>query len=107
MNGIELPRVTAEMVEGAIAAVDHHLFPGTTMTVCAITLTNGYTVIGHSACVHPYNFSTRVGERLAFEDARSKVYDVLAFRMRDVLYGQAQMFKQVMTSAFPSGMEGM
>jgi hypothetical protein len=84
--------------------VDYHRFPGTTLTVCCITLTNGYSVVGHSACVHPAMFNGDMGERLAFDDARRKVFDMLAFRMRDVIYGQTQAWQHVMAAAFPEGM---
>lgn len=42
------PRVTPERIEAVIAATDFYVFPGSTVTVCCLTLKNGAKVLGHN-----------------------------------------------------------
>ena len=75
--------VTTENVDEAIDTFNYHHFPGTTVTVCCITLINGFTIIGQGACVNPDNFDPKLGMELALDDAKQQVYRFLAFRMLD------------------------
>lgn len=52
------------------------------LTVCVLTLDNGFTVLGESACVDPAGFNAEVGQKLALEDARRKVWPLLGFALR-------------------------
>ena len=76
--------VRTEDVEAEVLAVQFHQFVGTTVTVCVITLQNGFTVVGKSACANPDNFEASLGEKLAHEDAKQQMYALLAFRLCDV-----------------------
>ncbi len=75
--------VTKEAVDDAIVSADFHHFPGTTVTVCCLTLRNGFTLVGQAACVNPDNFEEELGRQLAQDDARQQVFRFLAFRMLD------------------------
>ena len=55
-KGLTGPRVTPERIEEVISKVNYHVFPHTTVTVCCITLENGFNVIGESACAYIENF---------------------------------------------------
>lgn len=48
-KGLNAPRLNPQMIDEAIASEQYHVFPGTTLTVCALTLRNGYIVTGESA----------------------------------------------------------
>lgn len=76
-------RVTLEMVEDQIVAEDYHVFPATNLTVCCLTLKNGFTVTGESACVDPANFNEELGRAISRDKARDKIWPLLAFRMLD------------------------
>ncbi len=76
--------VKTEDVDAEILTTQHHHFHGTTVTVCVISLHNGFTVVGKSACANPDNFETVLGESLAFEDAKQQMYALLAFRLCDI-----------------------
>ncbi|ASD50428.1 hypothetical protein FDI24_gp147 [Acidovorax phage ACP17] len=65
-----------------VMGVQYHRFPGTTVTVCALTLENGFTVVGMSAAADPNLFDADKGMKFAFEDATQKVWDFAAFEMR-------------------------
>uniref|UniRef100_UPI0004819633 Gp49 family protein n=1 Tax=Photobacterium halotolerans TaxID=265726 RepID=UPI0004819633 len=51
----------------------YHHFEGTTTTVCALFLPNGYQVaIGMSACVVPADFNAEMGRKYSLLDAVKK-----------------------------------
>lgn len=79
------PRVTPEMLDAEIVAEDYHVFMGTCLTVCCLTLKNGFTVTGESACASPENFDAEIGRKIARSNAREKLWPLLGFRLRDQL----------------------
>lgn len=84
-KGLTAKRITPEMLDAEIAAEDYHVFPGSCLTVCALTLGNGFTVTGESACASPENFSAEIGRKIARANAREKLWPLLGFRLRDQL----------------------
>ena len=101
------PRVTAKAVEEAIA-FEHYFtayegvlgerfvrgagesdkgegkIPKTLqlMTFCVLTLQNGYTVVGQSACAAMENFNADLRKRLAREHAMNQIWPLLGFNLR-------------------------
>jgi hypothetical protein len=59
---------------------------GTTLTVCALTLTNGTNVVGESACVSPSNFDAEIGQKIAYDNARSKVWALEGYLLKQKLH---------------------
>lgn len=84
-KGLTAPRVTPADVEAAIVAAQYHVFPGSQLTVCCLTLRNGFTVTGESACASPENFNAKLGEQIAYQKARDKVLPLLGYALRDRL----------------------
>lgn len=84
-KGLTAPRITPAMLDAEISAVDYHVFPGSCLTVCALTLRNGFTVTGESACASPENFNAEIGRQIARSNAREKLWPLLGFRLRDQL----------------------
>ncbi len=66
--------VTNQSIDMRIDTVTYHRLPGTTTTICAIKMVNGFTVLGQSACVNPADFDQELGESLAHDDAREKLW---------------------------------
>ena len=77
-------RVHRGDVEALAAAgtTQYHVFPGTTHTVCLLTLPNGFTVTGESSCVDPRTFDAATGRRMAYERARDKLWALEGYRLR-------------------------
>jgi len=73
-KGKNAPRLTPDSIDSAIVGEDYYVFPGTTMTVCALKLRNGYVVIGESAAASPENFDAEIGRQIARDNARKKVW---------------------------------
>lgn len=84
-KGLTAPRVTPDMVDNEITKTQYHVFEGSCLTVCCLTLANGFTVTGESACASPENFDEGIGESIAFTNARGKIWAYLGFRLRDQL----------------------
>lgn len=55
------------------------------LTICVLTLKNGFTVTGESACASPENFNAEIGCKIARENAINKIRPLLGFRLRDTL----------------------
>lgn len=84
-KGLTASRVTPDMLDAEIVDEDYHIFPRTSLTVCCLTLKNGFTVTGESACASPQNFDAEIGRRIARANAREKIWPLLGFRLRDLL----------------------
>lgn len=85
MSNEQKTRLTRDDLDNEILSDQYHVFPGTTLTVCCLTLKNGFTVTGESACVNPENFDAAMGERIAYANAVEKLWPLCGFRLRDEL----------------------
>lgn len=95
----EAPRVTMEAIQGEIVAVNYFtaaegaLGAGTAhtpsmelLTFCVITLRNGFTVVGQSACASPGNYSKLIGEQIAFKNAFDEIWPLMGYELRSRLH---------------------
>jgi hypothetical protein len=62
-KGLNAPRLTPEMIDGKIMEARYQRFPDTTLTLCVLTLANGFTVTGESAAASPVNFDVEIGKK--------------------------------------------
>lgn len=88
-KGLTAPRVTPERLEQVIASEQYHVFPGTTFTACLLTLENGYTVIGESACASPENFNAELGRKIARSNAVNKIWQLEGYLLKQTLHDKA------------------
>ena len=84
-KGLNAPRLTPMLIDDTIRSEQYHVFPGTTMTVCALTLRNGYIVTGESAAVSTQNFDAAIGRKIARENARNKIWALEGYLLRQTL----------------------
>ncbi|MCZ4270905.1 Gp49 family protein [Maritalea porphyrae] len=84
-KGLTAPRLTPQLIDDAIVSEQYHVFQGTTMTVCALTLKNGFIVIGESAAASPENFDQEIGRKIARENARNKIWAFEGYALRTKL----------------------
>lgn len=67
------PKVTEASIQARIKSVEYfHI--SLTVTICNITMVNGFSIRGESACVDPRNFDADIGKTYAYKDAMSKVW---------------------------------
>lgn len=84
-KGLNAPRLTPDKINECIQSEQYYVFPGTTMTVCAMTLRNGYIVTGESAAASPENFNEAIGRKIARENARNKIWALEGYALRERL----------------------
>ncbi len=80
------PRLTPELIDAAIAGEQYHVFDGSCLTVCCLTLQNGFTVSGESACASPANFNAEIGRKIARENARQKIWALEGYLLKQRLF---------------------
>jgi hypothetical protein len=63
--------------------------PTGTLTLCVITLDNGFTVTGESACADPANYRQDIGEKIARDMATAKIWPLLGFALKEAMAARA------------------
>ena len=89
-KGLTAPRITPADIDAAIKAEDFHVFTGSQLTVCCMTLQNGFTVTGESACASPANFNAELGQKIARDNARNKIWPLAGYLLRERLHQAVQ-----------------
>lgn len=59
------------------------------LTFCVLTLRNGFTVTGESACASPENFDAGIGRDIAFKNAREKIWLLEGYLLKQRLHDWA------------------
>jgi hypothetical protein len=77
--------ITDEIIEDCILEKAFMKFHEKT-TVCCLKLKNGFEVIGMSACVDVANFDSEIGKQTAFEEAKSKIWELEGYRLQCDLF---------------------
>lgn len=83
-------QLTKEDLEKQIKDVQYVRF-AETGTLCAIVLTNGYTVTGTSSCIDPANFNEEIGKEIAYENAFDQLWQVLGYNEKQRWYEETQL----------------
>jgi hypothetical protein len=87
-KGLNAPRLTPALIDATIVGEAYYVFPGTTLTVCALTLKNGFQVVGESAAASPANFNAELGQKIARDNARNKIWALEGYLLRSKLAAQ-------------------
>lgn len=56
------------------------------LTFCVLVLKNGFTVTGESACASPENFNAEIGQRIALENAKQKMWPLMGYALKQRLH---------------------
>lgn len=97
------PRITLDKRDAEIKEKTFHVFPDTMLTICVITLKNGFTVTGESACASKANFNKQIGEEIAERNAKDKIWAFLGYELKTKLarIEAAPAVQQKMALLFP------
>lgn len=84
-KGLTAPRITMEHIKNCISRAEFYVFPNSCLTVCCLTLNNGFTVTGESACASPENFDKQIGEKIALDNATNKIWALEGYLLKQKL----------------------
>jgi hypothetical protein len=85
-KGLNAPRLTPQHIDDVILQEEFHVFKYSSLTICCLTLTNGFTVTGESACASPSNFDAEVGRKIAKDNARNKIWALEGYLLKQRLF---------------------
>ena len=57
----------------------------TLLTFAVLTLRNGFTVTGESACASPENFDAEIGRKIARQNAVAKIWPLMGYELKSKL----------------------
>lgn len=104
-KGLTAPRLTPDYIDSKIKEVEYILprdvckrdngvevfdapLSLQTLTFCILTLENGFTVTGESACASPENFDAEIGKKIAYQNAREKIWQLEGYLLRQRLHDE-------------------
>lgn len=79
-------RVTLEGLEANIKTKQFIVVPGSMLTICVLTLQNGFNVTGESACADPAMFKKDIGERVSEDNAKRKIWPLMGYALKQELF---------------------
>ena len=100
-KGKTAPRVTPDDIETNIigelyinageAATINGFYPAKNdplhlLTFCVLTLRNGFTVTGESACASPENFDAELGRKIARANAVNGIWPLMGYALKEKLH---------------------
>lgn len=80
------PTVTIEGINALI--MEEVYYTHLPLTICVLTLRNGFTVTGESACADPANYDEAIGQRLARAQAINKVWPLEGYLLKQRLFDE-------------------
>lgn len=103
-KGLNAPRLTPNHIDSII--VDQYYFTAAqgvgnncngydamgfheslkTLTFCVLILKNGFKVTGQSDCASPENFNAEIGQKIAYENAREKIWLLEGYLLKQKLH---------------------
>ena len=86
LKGLNAPRLNPDQIDAQIVSDAYYVFPNTSLTVCMLTLQNGYHVVGHSAAASLENFDAAIGRRIARDRARDQIWALEGYALRTKLH---------------------
>ena len=85
-KNLNAARLTPELINNKIVKTEYYVFEGSCLTVCCLTLLNGFTVTGESACVSPNNFDEEIGQEIAYKNAHDKIWALEGYLLKERLF---------------------
>ena len=88
-KNLNAPRLTPQTIQDTIKKCEFHKLTDV-LTVCVLTLVNGFTVTGESACASPENYDKTIGEKIARENAVDKIWPLEGYLLKQRLFEGSQ-----------------
>ena len=88
-------KVTLDGIKAKIKGETYLVLPDGRTTLCQLTLENGYTINGHSACVDASEFNRDLGRKYAFESAVSQIWPLEGYLLAEQMHKGKQLHKAI------------
>jgi len=85
-KGLNAPRLNPNKIDAVIMGESYSVLPSGKCMICELTLINGFTVLGKSACVSKDNFDYRIGQEISREDARNKIWGFESYLLQQRIH---------------------
>lgn len=82
-KGLNAPRLTPDDIDAKIMGKTFTKLPSGKVMICEITLENGFTVRGEAATVSKENFNAEIGQKISFENARNKIWELEGYLLQE------------------------
>jgi len=86
---LSAPRLNPQHIDNTIIKTEFFKLTNV-LTVCVLTLRNGFTVTGESACASPENYDKEVGEKISYKNARDKIWMLEGYLLKEKLYNKTK-----------------
>lgn len=77
-------KLTPQYINSLITHTEYQ-YSGT-LTICLLTLKNGYKVIGESACLNETDFDAEIGKQAAYNNAVEKIWQLEGYLAKQRIY---------------------
>lgn len=79
-------KVTVGDLFNKVKSTKYLVIPGTTTTICYLTMQNGFTILGQSSCVDPNEYNVATGEKYAYENAIEQIWQLEGYLLAERRY---------------------
>jgi hypothetical protein len=84
-KNLDAPRLCPADIDRIIVGETYTTLPSGKAMICELTLKNGFSVRGESACVSKENFNEEIGRKIARENARNKIWELEGYLLQQGL----------------------
>ena len=82
---VTMRKLTLDYIKSLIVNAEYQRF-GDTLTVCVLTLRNGFMVTGESACINKAVFDAEIGQKVAYDNAVDKIWQLEGYLTLQQVY---------------------
>lgn len=102
-KNLNAPRLTPDHIDSVIVDETYTNLPDGRTVICQLTLKNGYTIDGKSACVSKENFNQEIGNKIARQNAREKIWELEGYLLKEKLNHQIKIQEQFASQGVDPG----
>ena len=84
-KNLNAPRLTPQLILDTVKKTEFFKLTDV-LTIAVVTLQNGFTVTGESACASPENYDKTIGEKIARENAVEKIWLLEGYLLKQRLF---------------------
>ena len=87
-RGKTMEKLTYEHIQSVIKSVEYVQVG--VLTICVLTLQNGFTVTGESACLSLATFDAEIGRKIARNNAEDKIWQLEGYLAKQRMFEATQ-----------------